>query len=416
MTMMDLAESQPAVPPPAARRAAFIFIFITLALNMLALGIIVPVLPQLIVNMRGGDQVSAAHWIGLFATLWALMQFVSMPLLGALSDRIGRRPVVLLSNFGQAADYVLMALAPTLWWLLIGRLISGICSASVSTAHAYVADVTAPEKRAASFGALGAAYGLGFVIGPALGGVLGDFDPRAPFWVAGALSLLNGLYGLFVLPESLPPERRKDFTWRKANPIGAFAFLRTQPRLLGLAVVKFFNDLAHVAYPATFALYLMHRYEWGPRQVGLTLALVGIAGVFVQAGLVGRVVAKIGERAALLIGLVCGAAGFTIYAFAREPWMLFCAIPVAALWGLAGPSGQALITRRVDPSEQGRLQGALASLTGAAGIIGPSIFTGVFAYFIAAGAPMPLPGAAFLTATLFVAVSFALALRATRRD
>jgi DHA1 family tetracycline resistance protein-like MFS transporter len=413
--MSKLAEPEPSTPKPAARGAAFVFIFITLALDMLALGVIVPVLPRLIVDMRGGDEISAAHWVGVFGTLWALMQFVAMPVVGALSDRIGRRPIVLLSNFGQAADYVLMALAPNLWWLLAGRLISGLTTASASTAFAYIADVTAPEKRAGAFGALGAAFGLGFVIGPALGGIVGDIDPRLPFWLAGILSLLNGVYGLFVLPESLPFERRANFSWKKANPIGAFALLRAQPKLLGLASVKFLNDLAHVVYPAVFALSAMHRYHWGPREVGLTLAVVGVSGIIVQAGLVGRIVAAIGERRALIAGLVCGAAGFAMYALAREPWMMFLAIPVAAFWGLAGPSGQALMSQRVSPSEQGRLQGALSSLTGIAGLIGPSIFTGVFAYSIGASAPVAFAGAAFMSAALFVALGLPIALRAVRQ-
>lgn len=410
--MSEFAPSR--APQPAARRAALAFIFITVALDMLALGIIVPVFPALVVNMTGSE-VNAAHWVGLASTLWALMQFVAMPLVGALSDRIGRRPIVLVSNFGQAADYVVMALAPNLWWLLVGRLISGLTSASVSTAFAYIADVTAPEKRAGAFGMMGAAFGLGFVIGPDLGGVLGDVDPRLPFWVAGALSLLNGLYGLLVLPESLPIEKREPVAWRKANPIGSFAMLRANPRIFGLAAVKFLNDLAHVVYPATFALYAMHRYTWGPREVGLTLAVVGVSGIVVQAGLVGRIVAAIGERRALITGLGCGAIGFTLYGLASEPWMFFCAIPIAALWGLAGPAGQALMSQRVGAGEQGRLQGALSSLTGVAGLLGPSLFTGVFAYSIGAGASAALAGAAFVTAALLVALGLPVALRSLRQ-
>ncbi|WP_395646537.1 TCR/Tet family MFS transporter [Terricaulis sp.] len=412
--MAELADPQPA--PPSARRAAFIFIFITLALDMLALGIIVPVLPKLIVEMRGGDEVSAAHWVGLFSTLWAVMQFLAMPIIGALSDKVGRRPIILLSNFGQGADYVLMALAPNLWWLLVGRLISGVTTASVSTGFAYVADVTPPEKRAGAFGALGAAFGLGFVIGPALGGVLGEMDPRLPFWLAGGLSMLNGLYGLFVLPESLAPGKRGGFSWGKANPIDAFALLRAQPRLLGLASVKFLNDVAHVVYPTTFALYFFHKFEWTERGVGLFLAAVGAASIVVQAGLVGRIVKAIGERRALLIGLFSGAAGFVIYALAPEGWVAFIGVVFAAFWGLAGPSGQALMSRRVGASEQGRLQGALSSLTGVAGLIGPTLFTGVFAYFISSAAPVQFAGAACLVAAACVALSLPIALVAAREE
>jgi DHA1 family tetracycline resistance protein-like MFS transporter len=399
---------------PAVRTAALVFIFITVALDMLALGVIVPVFPTLVVEMSGGSEADAAHWVGFAGTLWALMQFVAMPVIGALSDKIGRRPIVLLSNFGQGIDYIFMALSPTLWWLLIGRLVSGVTSASVSTAFAYIADVTAPEKRAGAFGALGAAFGLGFVIGPAMGGLLGDIDPRLPFWAAAALSLLNGCYGLFVLPESLPPERRAGFSWRKANPIGSFAMLRANPQIFGLAAVKFLNDVAHVVYPATFALFAMHRYGWGSREVGFTLAAVGVAGIIVQAGLVGRIVAAIGERRALLLGLLSGVCGFSLYAFASAPWMLGLAIPVAAFWGLAGPAGQSLMSQRVGASEQGKLQGALSSLTGIAGMLGPSLFTGVFAYSISAGAPMIFAGATFMTAALLVALGLPIALRALR--
>lgn len=398
------------------RRAAFIFIFITVALDMLALGIIVPVFPQLVVQMTGSEA-NAAHWVGLASTLWALMQFAAMPVMGALSDRIGRRPVVLASNFGQGVDYVAMALAPNLGWLLLGRLVSGITSASVATANAYIADVTAPEKRAGAFGAMGAAFGLGFVIGPALGGVLGDVDPRLPFWVAAGLSLLNGMYGLFVLPESLPAERRARFSWAKANPIGAFSMLRANPAILRLAAVKFLNDLAHVVYPSTFALSAMNRFGWGAKEVGLTLAAIGVSSIVVQAGLVGRIVKAIGEARALFLGLACGVIGFGVYAFAPGPWVFYLGVPIAAFWGLAGPSGQALMSKRVDAKEQGRLQGALSSLTGVAGLAGPMLFTSVFAYFISSAAPVHAPGAAFLTASILVALSLAVfAARAGRAD
>jgi MFS transporter, DHA1 family, tetracycline resistance protein len=402
----------PSAPEPAGRKAAFAFIFVTVALDMLALGVIIPVLPKLILGFEGGDTEAAAKWVGTFGTLWAGMQFVAMPILGALSDRVGRRPVILISNFGLAADYVVMALAPSLGWLLVGRIVSGVTSASVTTAFAYVADVTPPEKRAASFGMLGAAFGLGFVIGPALGGYLGGIDPRLPFWVACVLGTLNGCYGLFVLPESLPKEKRSPFNWKRANPIGGLQMLKSQPQLLGLASVKFMNDLAHVVYPSTFALYAMYRFKWGPQEVGLMLGLVGLAGVVVQGALVGRIVRALGEGKALMLGLVCGAAGFAIYGLAPTVPVLLLGVPVAAMWGLAGPAGQALMSKRVSPTEQGRLQGSLSSLTGVAGLIGPVIFTSVFAWFISSSAPLHLPGAAFLAAALFVFLALPLAMRA----
>lgn len=400
----------------AGRRGAFVFVFVTVALDMLALGLIIPVVPRLILEMNGGDTSAAARWVGLLGTLWALMQFFCAPVLGALSDKVGRRPVILISNFGLSLDYVVLALAPNLAWLTVGRLISGVTSASVPTAFAYVADVTEPSKRAQTFGLLGAAFGAGFVIGPALGGYLGGFDPRLPFWVACVLSGLNGLYGLFVLPESLPPERRGAFSWARANPLGGFKLLRSQPRLVGLAAVKFINDFAHVVYPATFALYAMYRFGWGPQEVGGMLGLVGVAGIVVQAGLVGRAVRALGEERALLLGLACGATGFTIYGLAPTPLWMFCGIPIAALWGLSGPAGQALMSKRVGPGEQGRLQGSLSSLTGVAGMIGPTVFSSVFAWFISAGAPAHLPGAAFLTAALCVLLAVPVALYALREQ
>src|SRR5262245_53114524 len=285
------------------RRAAFIFIFITVALDMLSLGMIMPVLPKLVESFMGGDTARAAEIFGVFGTAWALMQFLFSPMLGAMSDSYGRRPVVLISNFGLGLDYVLMALAPNLWWLFAGRVISGISAATIATSYAYVTDVTPAEQRAAKFGMLGAAFGLGFVLGPALGGVLGTVDPRMPFWVAAGLSLLNGLYGLFVLPESLPRDKRIGFEWRRANPVGSLKLLRSHPELSGLAVAEFLAALAHVVLPSVWVLYAGYRYGWDERAVGLSLAVVGICAIIVQAGLVGPVVKAFGERRALIFGL-----------------------------------------------------------------------------------------------------------------
>lgn len=400
--------------PAAPRRAALAFIFITVVLDMLAVGMIIPVLPNLVASFLGGDTVRAAEMYGLFGTIWALMQFLASPVLGALSDRYGRRPIILLSNFGLGLDYVLMALAPSLGWLFAGRVLSGITAASISTAGAYIADVTPPEKRAASFGTLGAAFGLGFVLGPALGGVLGGVDPRLPFWFAAGLSLLNAMYGLFVLPESLPRERRATFSWRRANPVGSLALLRASPGLLGLMAVQFLSSLAHEVLPATFVLYANHRYGWGERAVGLTLAGVGVCSSIVQAGLVRPAVARFGERRVLLTGLFFGAVGFAIYGVAWSGAVFWMGVPAMALWGLTGPAVQGLMTRRVNPSEQGRLQGTYSSLRGIAGMIGPALFTQTFAFFIGVHRGWQLPGAPFLLATLLLAGSLALAVRAVR--
>src|SRR6266851_1327167 len=302
--------------PQGPRRAALAFIFVTVVLDMLALGMIVPVLPKLVEDFVGGNTARAAEIYGLFGTVWALMQFVFSPVLGALSDRYGRRPVILLSNLGLGLDYLVMALAPSLAWLFVGRVISGITAASFSTAYAYITDVTEPAKRAASFGMMSAAFGLGFVLGPAIGGVLGHIDPRLPFWVAAGFSLLNYLYGLLVLPESLPQERRERFSWRRANPVGSITLLRSHRELLGLAFVNFIGSIAHEALPTTFVLYAMYRYGWNERTVGLAIAAVGVCSAIVGAGLVQPAVARFGERRVMLLGHVFGIAGFTVYGLA----------------------------------------------------------------------------------------------------
>jgi DHA1 family tetracycline resistance protein-like MFS transporter len=397
------------------RRAALAFIFVTVVLDILALGIIVPVLPGLVEDFMGGDTASAAKVYGLFATVWALMQFVSMPVAGSLSDRFGRRPIVLASNFGLGLDYVLMALAPNLAWLFVGRVISGITAASVSTGMAYIADVTPPEKRSAAFGMVGVAFGLGFVFGPALGGLLGSVDPRLPFWAAAALSLANAMYGLFVLPESLPPEKRRPFEWRRANPLGSLRLLRSHRELFGLAGVVFLSNLAHAALPSTFVLYAGFRYGWDERTVGLALAGIGVCSAIVQGGLVGPTVRRFGERRVLIAGLLAGALGFTVYGLARTGVTFLVGVPIMALWGLASPSAQGLMSRRLGPSEQGQLQGANGSIMGIATMIGPTMFASVFAFFIGDGVRLHIPGAAYLLAGALLVGGGVLAARVTSR-
>ena len=405
--------NQPSERPPA-RRAAVTFIFITVVLDVLALGIIVPVLPPLVVEFLGGDTARAAQVYGLFATSWALMQFVASPVLGALSDRFGRRPIILLSIAGLGLDYILMAVAPNLTWLFVGRVISGITSASFSTAAAYIADVTPADRRAKGFGLIGAAFGLGFVLGPALGGLLGTISPRLPFWISAVLCLGNALYGVFVLPESLPPERRAPgFSWARANPLGSLRLLRSHPELFGLAGVTFIYYVAHEVLPSTFVLYTTYRYGWDTRTVGLTLALVGVCTAIVSGGLVGPIVARIGERRAALTGLAFGSIAFAIYGLAPSGRIFLAGIPVMAFWGLYGPSAQGIMSRRVSPSEQGQLQGAIMGLRGLSGLISPFIFTFTFATFISR-ADHYLPGAPFLLASILLATAFALAWHITR--
>jgi MFS transporter, DHA1 family, tetracycline resistance protein len=373
------------------RRAAFAFVFATVAIDLLALGVMIPVLPKLILQFEGGDTQKAAWWTGAFGFAWAAMQFVASPLLGALSDRFGRRPVILLSNLGLGLDYLLMALAPSVTWLLVGRMISGATSASFGTASAYIADVTPPEQRAARFGMLGAAFGLGFVVGPAVGGMLGAVDLRLPFWGAGALTLVNFLYGVLVLPESLPVEKRAPFTLAGANPLASLRLLRS-PALLGLSIACAFMYLAHEALPHTYVLYTHHRYAMDTTMVGWTLAAVGVSSTIVQAALVGPVVARLGARPTLLLGLAFGVVGMALMGLAPTTGWFFAAIGVQALWGLGGPPLQALLANTVDAAQQGKLQGALASLRGVTGMIGPVLMTSVFAWGIGAD----VPGASFL--------------------
>lgn len=393
------------------RKATLVFIFVVVAMDIVAMGIVIPVLPKLVERFEGGDTARAAQIFGAMSTAWGVMQFVFMPLLGMLSDRFGRRPVILISCLGLGLDYFLMALAPSVWWLFVGRAISGVTSASISTAFAYIADVTPPEKRAGAFGMVGAAFGVGFVIGPALGGVLGGVDPRLPFWVAGVLAIANAAYGFFVLPESLPAEKRARFEWKRANPLGSLRLLRSHPELFGLALVLFLMNLAHVALPAVAVLYMGYRYGWDELAVGLVLAGVGICAMIVQGGLVKKVVPRIGERRALAMGLFFGAVGFFIYGAAPVGWLFLTAVPVMSLWGFAAPSAQSIMTRHVGVSEQGQLQGANASLMSLASIFGPGLFTQTFAASLTT-----VPGLAFIVASALLVLAMAIAWRVTRGE
>ncbi len=404
---------------PTASRAAVAFIFITLTLDVLAMGVIIPVLPELVEDFMAGaeaDAVRIGAWMGF---VWAFMQFVFTPVQGALSDRFGRRPVLLISMTGLGLDYILMALAPNLWWLFVGRAISGITAASFGTANAYIADITPVEKRPTAYGLMGAAFGIGFVLGPLLGGQAGAIDPRLPFWIAAALSLANAPYGYFILPESLPQERRtKHFSLARANPIGSFRLLARNTQLAGLATAQFLYMIGHNVYPAVFVWFTKYRYGWDEAMNGWALALVGVMSIIVQGGLVGPVVKALGERRAILTGLAFGIAGFLIYAFGETALWVWVAIPIAALWGFYGPAAQTLMTQRVDPTEQGQLQGALGSLMGIAAIIAPILYPNVLAAAIEAKATAPgwpLLGAPFFVAAALLIAAIIVAERATRR-
>jgi DHA1 family tetracycline resistance protein-like MFS transporter len=400
--------------PAAGRRAAVAFILVTIVIDVISFGIIIPVLPKLIVQFMGGDDASGAKIYGFFMTAWAAMQFICGPFLGALSDHYGRRRVILISCLGLGLDYIVMALAPTVGWLLLGRIISGITASNFSTAGAYIADVTEPAKRAQAFGMIGAAFGIGFVLGPWLGGELGGISPRLPFWVSAVMALINSAYGFFVLPESLKPENRAAFSWKRANPVGSLVLLRSHAQLLRLAAVSFLFQMAHYVLPSMFVLYASYRYDWSPQMVGRTLALSGISQVIVQAGLVKRAVRLFGERGALYAGLIFGSAGFCGFALAPTGYWLWAALPVFALMGLFQPGLQALMTARVGPDEQGKLQGANASMVGIAGLIGPIMFTHVFAYFIAADRAWKLPGAPFFVAAGLLGLGLLLSLGVKR--
>jgi len=398
-----------------SKKPAIGFIFLTLMLDVIGFGLIIPVAPKLIETLQPGGEQAAAGTVGLLAASYAAMQFLFAPILGALSDRFGRRPVILIALFGSGLDYFALALAPTLWFLFITRAINGLSGASMTAASAYIADITPPEKRAAGFGIIGAAFGLGFILGPLIGGFLGDINIHYPFYAAGVLTLLNWLYGFIVLPESLPPEKRGKFSFARANPVGALAGLGRYPLVAGLAAALFLLNLAQFSLHSTWVLYTSHRYQWTSRDVGLSLALVGIGAAVVQAGLARKIIPKLGERRSLLVGIAIGAFAFLGYGLATQGWMIYAVIAVGSLGGIAGPACQALITKSVRSDEQGSIQGALAGLQSVANILGPLIGTSTFAYFISDRAPVNLPGASFLVASLLSVLGFFVAARVLRK-
>lgn len=389
-------------------RRALAFIFCTITLDMLAVGIMLPVLPGIVLAFMDGDTAGAAEVFGLFATVWGLMQVVSSPFLGALSDRYGRRPVILISCLGLGLDYIFMALAPSLVLLFIGRVISGITAATISTSFAYIADVTTTDNRAKAFGLVGMGFGLGFILGPAIGGLLGGLDPRLPFWVSAAACLINAAFGWFVLPESLPPEKRMAFAWKRANPLGSLRLLGRHRQLIGLAVVDFLANVAHYVLPSVFVLYAAYRYGWGETAVGLTLAFVGICAALVQGLLVGPAVARFGPRRTLFAGLVIGGFGMAVYGLAPTGAWFLIGVPIMALWGIAGPAAMDMMSRRVSESEQGQLQGANSSVRSLAGLFAPGLFTVTFAWLL-----VSLPGAPFLLAAALMVVAAVVSWSAT---
>jgi len=399
----------------ARPKPAIIFIFITLFLDIFGIGVIIPVLPKLVEQLQHGNVQAAAHSVGLLGALYALMQFIFSPVLGALSDRFGRRPVILCSLFGSGIDYLVLAWAPTMGWLYLARIVSGITAANFSAASAYIADVTPPEKRAAGFGMIGAAFGLGFIAGPAIGGLLGDYGLRVPFLVAAGITLLNWLYGAFVLPESLAPENRRPFKWSSAHPIKALTALSRWPLVMGLAGTHFLSILAGNIYPCLWVLYTGTRYGWNSKQVGLSLALVGVMAAIVQAGLAGRVLKIIGERRGIYTGLLAMAVAMFCYGSAPQGWMVYFIILVGSVAGIGSPATQSMISQAVPADEQGAVQGALNSITSIAGIAAPLIWTAMFSWAIAPDRSVHIPGLPFFGAGVVSLAAAALACRAFQK-
>lgn len=397
------------------RQPAFAFILVTLLLNVLGIGLIIPVLPKLVVEITGQSLSTSAITYGIFAAAYSTMQFFCAPLLGALSDRFGRRPVLLLSTLGTALDYVMMTLAPTLAILFLGRVLGGVTAASLTAANAYVADVTPPEDRAKRFGMTGAVFGIGFVLGPTVGGLLGDYNLRAPFAFAALLAFCNFLYGLFVLPESHPKEHRSAFALRKANPVGSLLALKRFRGVVPLATVLTTLNLAQFSLHATWVLYTAYRFGWGPKDVGLSLGFVGLLAVFVQGYLTGKIVKKIGEHATLYLGFFFATLAYTGYGLATQGWMMYAVMVVGAFGGILGPAAQALITQQVGRENQGLAQGALSSLSALCAIIAPLTATWLFAHFSGENAIADLPGISFIVGGVLTALGFAIALVYVRK-
>ncbi|MFN8472971.1 MAG: TCR/Tet family MFS transporter [Anaerolineae bacterium] len=396
------------------RQAGLIFIFVTLLIDVLGLGIIIPVLPQLVGDLVGGDLSVAAYYYGWLLAAYAAAQFIFAPIMGSLSDRYGRRPVVLMALFGAGVDYLFMAIAPTLGLLFVGRIIAGIMGASFTVGNAYIADVSPPEKRAQNFGLVSAAFGIGFIIGPAIGGIIGTIGPRAPFVAAAVLTLINWLYGFFVLPESLAPENRRPFTWSRAHPIGSLMALGRYPVVLGLTATIVLVSLAGQALQSTWVLYTTYRYDWSTAQNGISLAVFGAVSIVVQLWLLRLLMPRLGERRAMVIGLLCNAIAFFLYGFASQGWMLYLVMIGTCLAFLTNPAAQGLISRQVGPNEQGAVQGALTSIVALTGIVGPPLATELFARFTQEGAPVIIPGIAFYMAGVLSLIGLGLALRAFR--
>ncbi len=393
------------------KKAAIGFIFITLLLDITGWGLIIPVLPKLLEQLIHGTVSQAARYGGWLGFAYAAMQFLCSPIVGNLSDKYGRRPVLLFSLFGFAIDYVILALAPSISWLFIGRIIAGMTGASITTASAYIADISTPETRAKNFGMIGAAFGLGFILGPVLGGLLGQFGPRIPFWTAAVLCLLNWLYGYFVLPESLSKDHRRAFSWSSAVPFRSLLKLRKYPSIGGLILSLVFVYVAGHAVQSNWSFYGIERFGWDEKMIGISLGAVGLLVGLVQGGLIRIVNPRLGNEKSVYTGLLLYAIGMVLFGFATQSWMMFLFLIPYCLGGICGPALQSIISGQVPPNQQGELQGALTSLMSATSIIGPPLMTNTFAFFTRSNAPVYLPGAPFFLASVFMLASALFAYR-----
>jgi MFS transporter, DHA1 family, tetracycline resistance protein len=399
----------------ATNKSALGFIFITLVIDITGWGIIIPVMPKLMQQLTGQPLTDVATIGGWMLFAYSAMQFLFSPILGGLSDKYGRRPIILLSLAGFAADYLFQALAPGIGWLFVGRILAGITGASITTASAYIADVSTPEKRAQNFGLIGAAFGIGFVLGPLIGGLCSKLGTRAPFYVAAGITFLNFLYGYFVLPESLSKENRRAFSWRRANPIGSLRQLRKYPVITGLATALTLLYIASHAVQSNWSFYTMYKFGWTETMVGISLAVVGLLVGAVQGGLIRYLVPKIGQKNAVYAGLLLYLLGMLLFSAAGQGWMMFVFLVPYCLGGIAGPSMQGIMSNAVPPNEQGELQGALTSLMSLTSIIGPLIMTHLFSYFSGPKAPVYLPGAPFYAGALFLMAAFGVAYKTLSR-
>ena len=397
------------------KQSAMIFIMITLLIDCTGFGIIIPVLPNLIKEFTGGDTSVAADYGGYLMVAFALPQFIFSPILGGLSDKYGRRPILLISLFGLGMDYLFLSFAPSIFWFFIGRIIAGISGASFTTGMAYIADISTPEKKAQNFGMVGAAFGLGFILGSVGGGLLSHFGLRVPFMVAAGLSLVNWLYGYFILPESLSKAQRRDFSWKRANPIGSFINASKYPAILGLLATLLLLYVASHSVQSNWSYYVIEKFQWSPTMIGYSLAVVGITVAIVQGGLIRVIIPKIGNRKAIYIGLTLYVIGFICFAFAANGLMMMLFIIPYCLAGIGGPAMQSIISNQVPENAQGEIQGITTSLQSLAAIIGPFLASHIFVYFIQDGTPFYFPGAPFILSAFLTLIGLFIAIRALRK-